>query len=124
MTWDLRLNPATRDLEAGTVNGPDEILQRLITRLNRELGEWFLNTSAGLPWYQDGNGLLGSRDKQNLNLLIRRETLQTAGINRIVKFNSIFNTTTRQFTIYMHLVTEQGVVNFTLTEEGASWNME
>ncbi len=123
MSWDLRLGP-NRDLTTGIVTGVDEIIQRLVTRLNRELGEWFLNTSAGLPWYQDGNGLLGSRDKQNLNLLIRRETLQTAGINRIVKFNSIFNTTTRQFTIYMYLVTEQGVVNFTLTEEGASWNME
>ncbi len=123
MSWDLKLGP-NRDLTTGIVAGVDEIIQRLVTRLNRELGEWFLNTSAGLPWYQDGNGLLGSRDKQNLNLLIRRETLQTAGINRIVKFNSIFNTTTRQFTIYMYLVTEQGVVNFTLTEEGASWNME
>ncbi len=123
MSWDLRLGP-NRDLTAGIVTGVDEIIQRLVTRLNRELGEWFLNTSVGLPWYQDGNGLLGSRDKQNLNLLIRRETLQTAGINRIVKFNSIFDTTTRQFTIHMHLVTEQGVVNFTLTEEGASWNME
>lgn len=123
MSWDLRLGP-NRDLTTGIVTGVDEIIQRLVTRLNRELGEWFLNTSAGLPWYQDGNGLLGSRDKQNLNLLIRRETLQTAGINRIIKFNSIFNTTTRQFTIYMYLVTEQGVVNFTLTEEGTSWNME
>ena len=123
MSWDLRLGP-NRDLTTGIVTGVDEIIQRLVTRLNRELGEWFLNTSAGFPWYQNGNGLLGSRDKQNLNLLIRRETLQTAGINRIVKFNSIFNTTTRQFTIYMYLVTEQGVVNFTLTEEGASWNME
>ena len=122
MSWDLRLGP-NRDLTTGVVTGVDEIIQRLVTRLNRELGEWFLNTSAGLPWYQDGNGLLGSRDKQNLNLLIRRETLQTAGINRIVKFNSIFKTTTRQFTIYMYLVPEQGVVNFTLTEEGASWNM-
>lgn len=123
MSWDLRLGP-NRDLTAGIVTGVDEIIQRLVTRLNRELGEWFLNTSAGLPWYQDGNGLLGSRDKQNLNLLIRRETLQTAGVNRIIKFNSILNTTTRQFTIYMYLVTEQGVVNFTLTEEGASWYME
>ena len=123
MSWDLRLGP-NRDLTTGIVTGVDEIIQRLVTRLNRELGEWFLNTSAGFPWYQNGNGLLGSRDKQNLNLLIRRETLQTAGINRIVKFNSMFNTTTRQFTIYMYLVTEQGVVNFTLTEEGASWNME
>ena len=93
MTWDLRLNPATRDLEAGTVNGPDEILQRLITRLKRELGEWFLNTKAGLPWYQNGQGILGSKasSKRAVDLLIRRETLGTAGVERIIKLNTLFS---------------------------------
>lgn len=123
MSWDLRLG-SNRDLTTGRVKGVEEIIQRLVTRLNRELGEWFLNTSAGLPWYQEGKGLLGSRDKDKLILLVRRETLQTKGINRIVRFNSIFNSSIRQFSIYMFLVTEEGNVNFTMTEEGVQWNME
>ena len=92
MTWDLRLNPATRDLELGVVSGPDEVLQRLITRLKRELGEWFLNTKAGLPWYQNGRGILGSKasSKRAVDLLIRRETLGTQGVERIIKLNTLF----------------------------------
>ena len=122
MSWDLRLNKLTRDLTSGIITGPEEVMQRLITRLNRELGEWFLATDAGLPWYQEGNGLLGSRDKKTLELLIRRETLRTTGVNRIVTMNTLFSTTTRSFTIYMQIIVElYGRINFTLTEEGASW---
>lgn len=41
MSWDFKLDPRTRDLKPGIVTGADEIVQRLITRLKRELGEWF-----------------------------------------------------------------------------------
>lgn len=120
MAWDLRLN-ASRDLVPGIVTGDNEILQRLFTRLQRELGEWFLNVEAGLPWYQKGTGLLGSKDSQTLDLLIRKETLGTEGINRIVSYSAIYASNTRQYSIAMTLVTESGTYNFLLTEGGATW---
>lgn len=156
MTWDFQLNPATRDLEPGYVSGPDEIVQRLITRLKRELGEWFLNTKAGLPWYGDGQwlapvtaasadagtdaaanlpanaadpaarinaavtapptsrrrlknpgqGILGAKPamKRSVELLIRRETLATAGVRRIVKLNALFPAGGRTYTLYLELL--------------------
>lgn len=155
MTWDLRLNPGTRDLELGIVSGPDEILQRLLTRLKRELGEWFLNTKAGLPWYGDGlgakqnggtqgvigtagtarvagsgeqnnparvgasrfiasgQGILGSKasSKRAVDLLIRRETLGTQGVERIIKLNTLFPAGGRTYSIYMEVfITGAGVV--------------
>ena len=123
MTWDLRLNPGTRDLELGIVSGPDEILQRLLTRLKRELGEWFLNTKAGLPWYQNGQGILGSKasSKRAVDLLIRRETLGTQGVERIIKLNTLFAAGSpsgaspsgggRTYSIYMEVfITGVGVV--------------
>lgn len=120
MSWDLKLN-ANRDLTSGIVTGAEEIMQRLVTRLRRELGEWVLNVTAGLPWYQNGAGLLGSKDKKTLDLLVRKETLGTAGVNRIVSYSAIYASANRQYTIYMTLVTEEGNFNFTLTEEGATW---
>ena len=123
MTWDLRLNPATRDLELGIVSGPDEVLQRLLTRLKRELGVWFLNTKAGLPWYQNGRGILGSKasSKRAVDLLIRRETLGTQGVERIIKLNTLFAAGSpyagspsgggRTYSIYMEVfITGVGVV--------------
>lgn len=124
MAWDLYLDPGTRDLKAGIVKGVDETMQRLITRLNRELGEWFLNTSAGLPWYQKGTGMLGSKDKNRVELLIRKETLGTEGVNRIVILRTLFVLGSRNFNIFMTLVLEPAtVINLTLTEEGATWQI-
>lgn len=118
MTWDLRLNPGTRDLELGVVGGSDEVLQRLLTRLKRELGEWFLNTKAGLPWYQNGRGILGSKasSKRAVDLLIRRETLGTQGVERIIKLNTLFPAGSpsgagRTYSIYMEVfITGVGIV--------------
>jgi hypothetical protein len=120
MAWDLRLDPMTRDLMPGYVTGKDEIIQRLVTRLNRELGEWFLEVSAGLPWYQSGRGLLGSRNKFMMDMLIRRETRNTEGVERILKMNTVY--LHRSYTIYFQLLLEQNVqVAITMTEEGFTW---
>lgn len=126
MTWDLKLNPNTRDLTAGITSGVEEVMQRLITRLNRELGEWYLNTAVGLPWYQEGNGLLGSKSQNTLVLLVRRETLGTQGINRIVTLNARFNAATRALSLYMELVVENvnnDLVAFRIDEQEATWRI-
>ena len=120
MTWDWKLDPGTRDLVPGIVTGPEEIMQRLITRLKRELGEWFLNTSAGLPWYQQGRGILGSKShtKRAVDLLIRRETLGTEGVERIIKLNTLFPAGTRTYTMYMEVfITGAGVIPISLEGE-------
>jgi len=112
MSWDFKLDPGTRDLVPGIIAGPEEIVQRLITRLKRELGEWFLNTAAGLPWYGDkggreygGRGILGSKahTKRAVDLLIRREALGTDGVERIIKLNTLFPARTRTYTMYMEV---------------------
>lgn len=118
MAWDFKLNPGTRDLVPGIAAGPDEVVQRLVTRLKRELGEWFLATDAGLPWYQEGKGILGSKPhiKRDVDLLIRRETLNTEGVERIVKLNTLFPANTRAYSLYMDLVVKGvvGTVPFSL----------
>lgn len=122
MAWDLKLDPASRDLTSGLVTSLEEILQRLVTRLQREYGEWFLDITAGLPWYQNGEGLLGSRNKTMLDLIIRRETLNTTGVQRILVMNTLFFH--RAYTIYMQLLlAHDEVVNFTMTEAGFQWHM-
>lgn len=118
MTWDLRLDPNTRDLRPGIATGRNEILQRLTTRLQRELGEWFLNTGGGIPWYQNGNGLLGSRNNVTLDLLVRRETLETEGVLRVLTLNTLFSS--RNYRIYMQLLlegSENEAVEFSFSSE-------
>ena len=139
MSFDFYLDPETRDLRPGWATGSDEIVQRLITRLSRELGEWFLNTGAGLPWYGDiggrirnraerlkttgGQGILGSkaRTKSATDLLVRREVLETEGVERVLRMNTLYSADTRTYTMYMELfVTGAGVVSLTLTADATT----
>lgn len=125
MSLDLKLDPLTRDLVPGIVTGADEILQRLVTRLKRELGEWFLNTDAGLPWYQQGRGMLGAipgaggQNKRAVDLRIRREVLGTDGVQRILKLNTVYSASSRAYSIYLEVIVEGGETR-TLTIEGGS----
>ena len=108
MAWDLEFKNG--DLTGGIVTGDDEVIQRIRTRLFRELGEWFLNTASGLPWYQDGKGILGSplRDKGAVDLFIRKQALGTEGVSRILKLNSLFAAGQREYSIYMQVLLDSG----------------
>lgn len=120
MAWDLRIDHGKGDLVAGCANGRDEIVQRVRTRLWRHLGEWFVNTSCGLPWHAgpssimpgrlspDG-AILGSRDFRYADLWIRNEIAETEGVIRVMDFNTHFDASTRVYSIRARIVTEYGL---------------
>lgn len=109
MSWDIALNNR-HTLKGGIVTRGDEVLQRLWIRLNRELGEWFLNTEAGLPWYQNGYGILGAKPsrKNEIDLLIRREIVNTEGIDQILKYVSLYASGTRLYDVYCRMLLDGG----------------
>ena len=126
MSWDIALN-ARGTLAGGIVTGDNEILQRLWIRLNRELGEWFLNTEVGLPWYQNGYGMLGAKPqrKNDIDLLIRREIARTEGIIQILKYNAIYASGTRVYDVYCTVLlrnnrTRDFTFGVTLAAQGGS----
>lgn len=109
MAWDLALN-SSYDLTGGLVTGSDEIIQRVRLRLNRILSEWFLNVDSGLPWYEDGAGILGApKNKFEMaTLLIRQCILDTAGVDRIMEFNTEFLLGSRNLTLDTTLLLNTG----------------
>lgn len=110
MAWDLEFKNG--DLTGGIATGDDEVIQRIRTRLFRERGEWFLNTASGLPWYQDGKGILGAtlRDKGTVDLLIRKRILETEGVARVVRLNTLFSIGSRVYSVYMQVLLDSGNV--------------
>lgn len=120
MSWDLALHAGTGDLTNSVVYGDDEVLQRIYTRLNKELGEWFLNTSSGLPWYQDGVGMLGAKPnrKSDIDLVLRNCVSNTPGVKTVESFKSTFigRTYTCDFTI--NLGTDLYNATFEASSEG------
>lgn len=116
MSWDFRLNE-NWDLSPGEVTGSDEVMQRLKLRLLRELGEWFLDTTAGLPWYQDGHGMLGAKMSQQSSvlLLIRRCVMGTEGVKAIEKLTTRYILGNRTFSVYIRVIlTDRTVRELTL----------
>lgn len=119
MAWDFEIDRLTGDMTGGYATGQDEIVQRVVTRLRRHFAEWFVNTSAGLPWYRGpstlipgeltpSTAILGSRNFRMADLWIRSEIAETDGVLRVVDFNTSFNATTRTYSLRARIVTRFG----------------
>lgn len=123
MAYDLAVDPITHQLTGGLVFGDDEIMQRLWLRLNKELGEWFLNTDSGVPWYQDGYGILGAKPsrRNEIDLVIRRTIRNTDGVEQILSFQSLYASGTRAYTLNVKIQLQSGVVStFDVTADMAN----
>lgn len=120
MAWDFAVDHTTGDMIGGYVTGQDEIVQRVQTRLYRHLGEWFVNTSAGLPWHAgpseimageltEATAIMGTRNFRYADIWIRNEIAETDGVIQIVDFNTYFETTTREYSIRAQIATQYGL---------------
>lgn len=68
------------------VNGADEVKQRIQVALNHYAEEYFLNVPGGVPWFQY---ILGSKDKKNVELIIRRAIFDVPGVISVVNVRSV-----------------------------------
>ncbi len=115
---DIGINPQTNDIahEGGLVsfvNKEDETIQRIRTCLRRIQGEWFLDISAGIPYF--GGQILGSRDIEYAKLIIREALLEIEGVKKVAKINIIIDKTTKKATVYAEIEIKESV--YKITEE-------
>lgn len=109
----LRLDADTGDLDlsSGTVrlvDGADEIAQKIRIRLRFFLGEWFLDTRLGVPWFQK---VLGKKRKKAIvDVYIKRVVLTTPGVQSIDSFSMTFDGVTRKLSVSFTCVTTAGEV--------------
>lgn len=91
---DIKLNALTGDI--AFTNGLDivvtqeeEIQQRLLIRLRTFLGEWFINTSYGVPYFQQ---ILGKgRKKATVDGIMQEQILADGSVTELVSFTSELN---------------------------------
>jgi hypothetical protein len=69
------------------VMGAEEVKQRILVTLLHNYQEYFLNVPAGVPWQEY---ILGSKNKQNVENLIRSEILSVPGVLSVIDVRSIF----------------------------------
>ena len=95
-----------------TVQDGNEVLQHVRTRLLTYQAEWFLDTTAGVPYLQ--SILIKPANLSATESIIKSEILQTPGVDGLSSFGLEFNKTTRTLNINFTAQTTYGDVSGTL----------
>lgn len=99
---DVLLDPITHDLDltrrAGSLSltsGAESVLQRIKIRFMFFLGEWFLDSRQGFPWFEEVF-VKGTSDSR-LAFIFRRLLQTTPGVESIIDFR-LYNASAAQRT--------------------------
>jgi len=105
---DVYINPETYDIEL--VDGLDAIAQDCEIRLQFFLGEWYLDTRLGVPYFQK---ILGQKPRiQAVKGIFRDAILTTPGILNIFELTIDYINTTRTLTVSFRAETVEGSFEF------------
>ena len=101
--FGLSIDPETNDLHLtptnhlAVVQGPRAVAQHVRQRLKTFAGEWFLDTTAGMPWLAQ---IMGREyDPALAEAVVKAEILDTNAVTEITSFAVGFNRTTRDLQI-------------------------
>lgn len=116
---DIKLN----GYDATFINGPDissmvvrkapeVVAQRLKIRLRTFFGEWFINTSYGVPYFQ--RILKKGIDKTTVDNLLREQIFEEPGVLEIVAFTSNLDNYSRSYSCSFEIRTAEGQASVTV----------
>lgn len=113
--FDLAMDPDTGDLvyennDLAIVGTSDALLQRLRQRLRFFANEWFLDVTAGLPFYTDI--LIKNPNIDSVDSLIKSEIKETEGIIEIIEYDSVLDSALRGFTVTVKMNSDFGIIEF------------
>ena len=95
------------------VNSPAAVAQLIQTALLLFQGEWFLDTSAGVPWFTQ---VAGNNSNTVYDPIIKQAILNVTGVLNIVSYSSSLNTATRVLTITVTVDTQFSADAITVTQ--------
>ena len=115
---DLALDKTTHDLiYTGTdllmVDELDQVEQSLKERLLFYRQEWFLDTTIGIPFYDEV--LVKNPNIPNIENIIKAEIMDTPGALELLSFKSEFDSQSRSYSVSFSLRTEFGVASLELS---------
>lgn len=92
------------------IEGQEEIAQIVKLRLQSFYGEWFLDTTRGVPYFTTifEKGV----DPATIDNVFIETIINVPGIISLIEYDSILDTRTRRLTINFKARTVNGVLNF------------
>lgn len=99
---DIALDPITNDLvfsdfDFSLVDEVSQIMQNLAIRLRFILGEWFLDITQGVPYFEFF--FIKAPNLIQIESILKQEIVETRGILEIVSFESNYESKRRIFTV-------------------------
>lgn len=121
MASDLCLDPDTHDLlvqknDLLVCKSADQVIQSLKIRLQTIKGEWFLDTTAGLPYYEDI--LVKNPNLPNIDNIIKAQIIDTDDVEEILEYTSSFDSAGRSFSVSFRVRSIYGEVELNETVIG------
>lgn len=93
--------------------GTDPVLQNVLQNLGLGLGEWFLDSTAGIPWLQQI--LVKNPDQSKIDAILRNCILGTPGIVRLNSYSFSLDQSTRSGQIQFNAQKTNGTVDYSGT---------
>jgi hypothetical protein len=93
--------------------GTHNVLQDILTRLRTFYGEWFLDNTLGVPWFQ--TILRKGTSRADIVGILQDVILTTPGVQRLDVFDAQFDTAARAITVRFSCSTVRGRVDYTGT---------
>lgn len=106
---DFALHPLTRDLilPPKPLDGAERVAQAIGIRLRTWLGEWFLDTSHGVPYLER---VLGKTKSPELaEAILRGQVLSVAGVKAIQSFSLTIDPKSRLATVRFEADSAEGL---------------
>ncbi|AKQ55186.1 hypothetical protein ACLQ8Z_05980 [Bordetella hinzii] len=94
---------------AAFIDGADRIAQQINVTLQVFLGEWFLDTSFGVPYFEEV--LVKSPDRARIEAVLRSRILAVPGVQRVVSFDLAVERRERILRVTYQADTETGRVS-------------
>lgn len=103
------------------VDNPACVAQAVLTALLLHQGEWFLDTSVGMPWETQ---VLGYGTRSLYDTAIKAAILGVQGVQSIVSYSSSLNVRTRLLTVNAVINTIFGTVELSQTFNGLGYGIQ
>lgn len=115
MAFDLLIDQATNDLDLSggvlkfTTEVREEVAQRVGIKLRTYAGEWFLDTTYGIPYLQEI--IAQARNKRDIDSIFISEIRSEEGVSNIISYDSTFENNTRKYTAKVVISTPEGEIS-------------
>lgn len=113
LAYDIALNIASNDLviknnDLILIDNAERVAQQVLITLRFWLGEWFLDTRQGVPYFE--YVLVKNPNTNHIRQILAEKIQSVEGVNSIVSLDFDFRRITRELYVNFEIDTDYGLV--------------